>query len=253
MLVLLVVLTAVIAFVPASPASVDTCANPLPYRAGLAMPHCVATSHFEVWYTNDTGDSQYATITQASDLATVFERAYATELSYGFTSPLDDGDGKTDVYIATLPAGLAGLAVPDNPGGPTSSGYIGIEPTVIGSDHEVHVAAHELFHLIQFSTWVPQATSDSWLLEGSAEWMGAKVNGYQPSDVEAVGPSDMPVDCRENLPIATFQKCNPDLYVEGGYSRWPFFEYLAQRFGVAFVQSVLAQGAAGNTAIAAVQ
>ena len=45
--------------------------------------------------------------------------------------------------------------------------------------------------------------------------MGAKVNGYQPTDVQEVGPSDMPVDCRENIPIATYQKCSPDLLRRG--------------------------------------
>jgi hypothetical protein len=234
-----------------SPAAVDQCPGPPANRP--AMPHCIATQHLEVWYTSDTGDDAYTTFTQASDFAALYEHVYATEIGYGFPAPLDDGDGKIDVYITTL-SGVLGLAATDNPG-LTSSGLIEIDAGQLGADTEVHVLAHELFHLIQFASWVPQQQSDTWLLEGSAEWMGAKVSGFQESDVMAIGPSDMPLDCRENLsPSPPFQMCDPDLYVEGGYSRWPFFQYLAQRFGVTFVHDVFVQGGGGSsTATAALE
>ena len=37
--------------------------------------------------------------------------------------------------------------------------------------------------------------------------------------------------------------CGNDLYEAGGYSRWTFFEYMSDRFGVGFVKDVLARGA----------
>jgi hypothetical protein len=259
LLVLVAAAGAAAVFAAPSSAAVDNC--PAPPANRPAMPHCLATQHFEIWYTSDTGDPAYTTFTEASDFAALYEHVYATELGYGFPAPLDDGDGKIDVYITTLSsgelglAGPEGLAVPDNSAGPTSSGLIEIDASQLGADTEAHVLAHELFHLIQLASWVPQLQTDTWLFEGSAEWMGAMVSGYQETDVAEVGPSDMPLDCRENLiPSPPFQMCNPDMYIEGGYSRWPFFQYLSQRFGVTFVNSVFVMGGAGGrTATQALQ
>jgi hypothetical protein len=255
LLVLLVAAAAAAVLAAPSSAAIDQCPDPPGTRP--VMPHCMASQHFEVWYDSDTTAADYATATEASDLAETFEHAYATELGYGFPAPLDDGDGKIDVYIATLDDGMLGLTFPDN-AGPASSGWIAIDVGQIGADTELHVAAHELFHLIQFANWVPQQQTDTWLFEGSAEWMGAKVDGFQDSDVTGIGPSDMSLDCRDNLastpPTPIYQKCNPDFHMEGGYSRWPFFQYLAQQFGVTFVNSVFVQGGAGGaSATAALQ
>ena len=217
------------------------------------MPHCVMTQHFQIWYTSDPGDTAYTTFTQASDLAALYERVYATEIGYGYPAPADDGDGRIDVYVTTLSSPMLGFAPADNAGTP-SSGLIKIDAGQLGAPSEVHVLAHELFHLIQYTSWVSHAQTDDWLFEGSAEWMGAHVSGFKESDIMTLGPSDMPLDCRENLVFnPPFQKCNPDLYVENGYSRWPFFEYLAQRFGVTFMHDVFVQGGAGGTATAAIQ
>ncbi len=38
-----------------------------------------------------------------------------------------------------------------------------------------------------------------------------------------------------------------DDYANNGYSRWPFFEYLAEKYGNAFVQDIFAQGACGRS------
>ena len=211
-------------------------------------PHTVTTQHFVVHYTSDTNSSDYTTFTAASDTAALFEHVYAAELALGFGAPLDDGDGKIDVYIQDPGASILGAATADNPVGPTSSGYIELGP---GSLDDVTTIAHEFFHLIQFATWVPTAKTDTWLFEGSAEWMGAKIDGFQESDVGTLGPSDMPLDCRESNPSASFQVCNPSAYIEGGYSRWPFFQSLAQRFGTSFIREVLADGAAGMSATSA--
>ena len=234
-------------------AAVTAAAGVLAGPSAAARPvtwnHEVLSQHFDVHYTSDTNSDDYVTFTDASDVASRFEHAYATELGYGFTAPLDDGDGHIDVYLQGLGANLAGQAVPDNPAGPTSTGYIILAPS---DDADPTTVAHELFHLVQFASWVPTVLSDTWLFEGSAEWMGAKANGYPADDVIEVGPTDMPLDCRESLNTsATLDMCNSDLYIEGGYSRWPFFESLAQRFGATFVQDVLARGAGGMSAVAA--
>jgi hypothetical protein len=40
--------------------------------------------------------------------------------------------------------------------------------------------------------------------------------------------------------------CDPDPYVEGGYSRWAFFQMLANKYGTSFVRSVLGNVALGG-------
>jgi len=55
------------------------------------------------------------------------------------------------------------------------------------------------------------------------------------------GPQDMALDCAD----PNTNKCNFDDYANNGYSRWSFFEYLTEKYGNAFVQDVLARGAAG--------
>jgi hypothetical protein len=99
------------------------------------------------------------------------------------------------------------------------------------------VIAHELMHLIQYSQWI---TADAWLLEGTAEWAGFNVSGYSPfggSILDTVGAPDMSLDCDSDA-------CGNDYYETGGYSRWPFFEYLSDRFGIGVVKDVFARGAA---------
>src|SRR4051812_14694047 len=73
-------------------------ARPGPY------PHTVTSQHFVVHYSSDPLDPAYATQTDASKLAALADRAYATELSWGVRAPVDDGDGKVDIYIADLSA-----------------------------------------------------------------------------------------------------------------------------------------------------
>ena len=74
--------------------------------------------------------------------------------------------------------------------------------------------------------------------------MGYRVDAYNTlfGGGASYGPQDMALDCRD--PIGT-NMCDFDDYSGNGYSRWPFFEYLTEKYGVAFVQDVFARGAAG--------
>ena len=102
--------------------------------------------------------------------------------------------------------------------------------------------AHELFHTIQFGIWDP---SDSWMLEGTAEWAGYAVDNYNATDVgsgtlaDTIAQPDMSLDCLSDA-------CGPGPYENHGYSRWSFFEYLAERYGNLFVRDVFTAGAAAG-------
>ncbi|MDP9262632.1 MAG: hypothetical protein M3O89_11765 [Actinomycetota bacterium] len=222
------------------------------FGARPVLPFHLDTTHFVVHYQSDLqspGTPTWAiTQTTAGDIGALAERAYNAEVvKDGFPAPMSDGDGMTDIYVADLSASSAlGLTIPDNPAGLTSSAYIVLD----GSNPEVafsqHVIAHEFFHTIQLATWLPANLSDYWLLEGTAEWMGYSADGYDTlfGGGPLYGPQDMALDCRD--PLGT-NMCDFNDYANNGYSRWPFFEYLTEKYGVAFVQDVFARGAAGAT------
>ena len=222
----------------------------------VALPFTISTAHFVVHYQSDLVTSAAYAITQttAGDVAATAERAYAAELADGYPAPLSDGalggDAKTDIYVDN-PGALA-VTVPDNLAASPTSAYIELD----GSQDvalQQHTIAHELFHVIQLGIWqplpFPAHLPDYWLLEGSAEWMGFRVDKYNPSFGIDLGPSDMALDCRD--PLAGNMCDLTDDYRNNGYSRWPFFEYLSEKYGASFVRDIFTQGAAGAPATTA--
>lgn len=227
-------------------------------RPSLPFSLDSAGGHFTVHYQSDLSDKATKdwaiTATEAGDVAALAERAYTKELADGYPAPLDDGDGRYDIYVEDLdgdgdleacndPAAPLGVAITDT-GNQQSSGYIELnactELRSLGLDQ--HTIAHELFHLIQFAIWVPTPVSDYWLLESSAEWMGFRADAYGIGNGLGLGPSEMSLDCRD--PLGT-NRCDLSGYLNNGYSRWAFFEYVTERFGASFVKEIFAQGAAG--------
>src|ERR1700704_3298249 len=89
------------------------------FGRGPLLPVSVTPPHFVVHYQSDLQNFGTSAITQttAGDIAALAERAYNAEVvTDGFPAPLDDGDGKTDIYVLDLSLIKAlGLTIPDNP------------------------------------------------------------------------------------------------------------------------------------------
>ena len=211
-------------------------------------PDTVTTAHFVIHY--DTSGSSPISYTQASDVAALAEQAYAAELADGYPAPLSDvavdGDPHIDLYVDSamvnaLATGAIGVSVPDNPPpAAQTSGYIAILGDSDGMS--LHTIAHELFHLIQFGVYDFPNASDDWIMEGTAEWMGYRVDSYTDDGFD-IGPDEMSLDC---LDVAINGiGCSSDDYEAFGYSRWPFFEYLSETYGPSFVLGVFQQAASG--------
>jgi hypothetical protein len=212
----------------------------------LGLPETLTTPHFQAhWDGSPLPPGSPVTWQQAGDLAANFELAYSNYVTdLGYPAPLDDGDGKIDVYITDLktPEGPLGLAFPET-GANQSAGYILIDDDVT---ELANVAAHELFHLVQFGMWTP---ASAWLLEGTAEWNGFRFLGFPTtlSDgfeqtyplTDTLGMPDMSLSCAGTA-------CGLDDYERGGYSRWPFYEYLSERFGPGIVKDVFLKAKALN-------
>ena len=219
-------------------------------RAQAARPsldYSISSAHFTVHFDADpTAPETYATYTQASDLAALGERALTTETGWGYAAPPDDGDGHIDVYIVDLSSfpGVAGLAIPEDAAAP-SKGYIEIAKTQLDDPWEYHAIAHEIFHLIQYRYWLGSTLHDSFLFEGEAEWAGYKATGYAGL-TGSTNPPDLSADCFDQLGGGL--PCSPDGYIDGGYSRWNFYEYLAQTFGLLFAKETLQDAQAAELA-----
>src|SRR3954469_24888823 len=142
------------------------------FGARLVLPFTVDTPHFVVHYQSDLGPGTVdsaITQTTAGDIAALAGGAHNSDVVHdGFPAPLNDGDGKTDIYVLKL-AGALGATIPDTPAALTSSSYIELDGATPELAFTEHTIAHEFFHTIQVTTWLPPAASDYWLLEGSAE------------------------------------------------------------------------------------
>lgn len=244
-------------------------AGVLPAASSAAIPiprplsdQSITTAHFVIHYYTDPSTSNYSTETQAGDIAAYAERAYTLETGWGMPAPLDDGDGHIDIYLVDMSGfpGIIGLAEPDGAAPSPDSGAIllstpnelegfATQEGLTPEQEAEKTIAHELFHLFQYATWVPTSQSDGWLLEASAQWAGFNAIGFPTgSAVTNAGPPDIALTCSDTAPN---QMCDPDVYIQGGYSRWAFFQMLANKYGNSFIHNVLVNGAAGQTAATA--
>src|ERR1700752_3393361 len=87
-----------------------------------AADHTLTTTHFVVNYYTDVDSSgapksDYATETDAGQIAGYAEQAYALYTAWGFAPPPDDGDGHIDIYINDLagPPAEESIIQPDAP------------------------------------------------------------------------------------------------------------------------------------------
>jgi hypothetical protein len=211
-----------------------------------SLTHQVGSTHFLVHFTTDLPIRTFAiTATQAGDIAAFAERAYSAETADGYAAPKTDlgvgpggGDGRVDIYVQAIAAqGEAGEA-DANAAGP-SSGYILLDSNV-GTTY--HVIAHELFHLMQYGTFASNSLTDGWLYEAAADWMGYRTDGYGISGGSQpirVGHNEFSLDCRDA--ILTQILCARNPYYNDGYSRWTFFQFLAEKYGNAFTKDIFAQ------------
>jgi len=249
--------------------------QPLNNGVTVVLPNTLDSTNFRVHYQSNhvTAPAWAITQTQAGDIAALAERALASILADGYPRPLSDGalggDGRIDIYIEDFSSLVTAFNTPTgftkwDVDGSTSSGYIELAGNLQAGPSTAftqHVIAHQLFNLVQLAMWLPAQLSDYWLLTASAEWMGYRVDGYPaPSNL---GPADMSLDCRDPFggniggPIDRVPGSNLcDLFSDyrgNGDSRWPFFEYLNEKYGAGFVKDIFAQGLAGApTAAAAV-
>jgi hypothetical protein len=212
------------------------------------FPQAVQTTHVVVQYTTDRLVPGAITDTQAGEIASLAEQAYAAAAAVGYTIPGDGGlggDPRVDIRILPLAgAGVLADTRPDVNGSPTTA-YVELNAAAGSDAFSLDVLAHEFFHIVQMNIWLPPTVSDYWLLEGSAEWLGFKADGYPSWSLDDIaGDWSMSLDCRNSLTQAPCDLI--DDYKGNGYTRWPFFEYLWERYGADAITGIFSQAASGG-------
>ena len=227
---------------------VDQSATAVSNITNAIFPHTIVTDHFTVSYYSDRNTAGAITDDQAGQIASLAEQAYTAETALGYTIPGDGalgGDSRIDIHVVPISgAGVLGDTVNDTSSSPTTS-YIELNASDPTDAFALDVVAHELFHVIQLSIWFPSSASDYWLLEASAEWLGFKTAGYPSQSLQDLnGDWSMALDCRNTLAETPCDLV--DDYKGNGYSRWPFFEYLYERYGADAITGIFQQGASGG-------
>ena len=220
---------AVLAFLAlAAPASARNLSSvPQLVRDGPTLAS--ASGHFLVHYADPTSAQS------AAHIGEVLEAALARETGeWGWPAPLDDGDGKVDVYLFPQ-VGIEGAANPD-PGPRPASGWM-----QFGADASDLVMAHELLHVLQYAIGVDEPPV--YLTEGTAHWAGNRFAGDEGQLVSVplwanANYLGTPLDCPATSPC--HDNAGP------ATAGWAFFEYLAERFGPQIVaDSLHARGRGG--------
>lgn len=191
----------------------------------------VEGTHFVVHYTpSGGGPADRLSMSDANTVLAHAETAYAWEVDqWGYPAPLNDGDGKTDIYVFNTPAALGGAATGPDSDADVTSAFILLSPTNAVSTYAV---AHEFFHAIQMGIY----HHTGFFTESTAEWAGQAViaaNGGHPPPNWYPNPQ-VPLDCLGS-------SCTGD---SGGYHGSIFWEYLGERFGMGFAHEAYDRDAA---------
>jgi hypothetical protein len=207
-----------------------------------SQPASLSSAHFIVTYNDDpanAGAGPVITQQKAGQLLANLEQAYNAMSAMGFPPPLTIA-GKTWFHVIDLTAfNLSSyncLGDSDFDAG-----------TLADAQGTAYSAAFDVFEQIE-SNW---GSLNDWFVQGAASWAAWKSLGYPPASTGELGPWEMSLDC--DTPSLTAQGCGGDGYTNLGLSRWPFYEYLSERFGNAFMVEVLSDAVAAGDGMTGLQ
>lgn len=186
----------------------------------------LSSVHFTVHWDPEPGCDDAANYhqPQAGDTLAAAEASYALWVGKrGFPGPVDDGDGKMDIYVYALDDvdaifGADGIGPGPVPAWVALTGEGAIDR---------HLTAAAAFYGSTRAVW---GASQEWLNLATAEWAGLVVAGF-PEDESMHEEPDIALDCYDT-------PCDERIFFFSGQARWPFFQYLTDRFGDDAVRDV---------------
>lgn len=213
--------------------------QPLP-SCTPGQPQTVQDAHFSVSYSDDPNTTGHITQSQAGTILAAAERAYASYTAAGFPTPMVGGSGKTELYIMDLsPWNLASIYC---------GGSVVVDSTTVTGDSMDFTIGLDVFTQVEFAIG---GAAPNWLMNGAGAWASWRALGYPAASIADIGPFDMALDCNTALDKTN---CSANEYENLGESRWPFYEYLTEKFGPLFMIDVFnATNAAGGDGLAGLQ
>jgi hypothetical protein len=211
-----------------------------PPAAPPVLGQVVASAHFSVTYTDDPTDPGYISQTQAGNVLAAAERAYALYVAEGFPSPaVTLPSGKTEFYVMDLSPWKLGAVY--------ATGCVVLDKTTVtGGQIDFAIGSDVFTQITQLLGGPPL-----WLTNGMAAWASWRALGYPAASIADIGPFDMTLDCASSSDKAN---CSQNGYENLGGSRWPFYEYLTEKYGPLFVEDIVnATNAASGDGVAGLQ
>jgi hypothetical protein len=214
------------------------CSTPPQVNDSLSGPH------FNILYESDSTLPGYINQSQAGVILAAAENAWTHSVGDGFPAPAVDGSGKTEFYVTDLSQWHLGAVY--------SSGCAVLDAASVTGDQSAFEVGTDVFtQITQQLGGVPQ-----YMTNGMAAWASWRALGYPAAAIADLGPFDMTLDCDSPLGSAN---CSTNNYENLGGSRWPFYEYLTEKYGPLFIENVVTatsalggNGAAGlDSALAA--
>jgi hypothetical protein len=195
------------------------CSTPPQVSDSLSGPH------FNILYESDSTLPGYINQSQAGAILAAAENAWAHYVSDGFPAPAVDVSGKTEFYITDLSQWHLGAVY--------SSGCAVLDAASETGDLAAFETGADVFtQITQQLGGVPQ-----YMTNGMAAWASWRALGYPATSITDLGPFDMTLDCDSVLGSAN---CSTSNYENLGDSRWPFYEYLTEKYGPLFIENVVA-------------
>jgi hypothetical protein len=217
----LLVVGAAAAFAPGAFAAVPPC-HPV-------QPLSLSSAHFLVTFNGDPNNGGAGPAVSAQQAGLVLasaEQSYNAMQAMGFPAPAVTGSGKTEIHILDLAS--------FNVSSFNCNGEIDFNSgTIDDANGRAFSAAFDLFEEIEYG----YGGIDGWLMQGAASWAAWKSLGYPTASTADIGPWELSMDCQYTA--FDSKNCSTIPYENLGLSRWPFYEYLAERFGTTFMSEVL--------------
>ena len=184
-----------------------------------------ATSpNFTVHYTSAPGDPNAIPSEGAQQLLQTAERALGDSRSrLDLPQPLNDGDGRADVYVFRGGWGAERGMVRADSRADRATGWMAVAPESTG---DIVAVTHQIVHLQQLALYRPAGRA---LAEGTAMWAPLHMYPAEAGGVPDEGqyiPGD-PIDCDDA------RRC-----ARPGHSSWRFFQLLAETHGPQVVRAI---------------
>ena len=217
----------------------------------VAFPNTVGSTHFLVHYQSDVAN------TRSRDHADAGRRHRRRTPSAPIppSSPTAirrrppttvDGDPRIDIYVDDL-SSAPELSAYSRAGHlerrPTPATSCSTAPTRQARSPSTR-SRTSCSISIQFGIWLSCQTRTTGCTRAPPSGWGT-ASTATPATYE-LGPHDMSLDCRDPLGATTGMQTRRGRTSNNGYSRWPFFEYLAEKYGASFMQGHLHAGPAAQ-------